>query len=401
MIYLLPFLLILSTSAFAYETEFSGNIEGQARQSWNNEEAKEDLFQDWDQDQFYLLYGNLNAKVSFENSHLEANWFLRHSYSDLYSPTPSPLGEREPYLATQIYTFPNRLVARDIFKLQYQKQENNYRTESILNKFYYQMNFDEHRFTIGRMYINYGLGEIFNPLNPFNQPTGLTSISQVAQGNDGLAFTYFVNDKYIIDFYFLGDKRIEGYEGQIDKTLWVHGEYQATDKLQLDYVLGEDQNRHKIGAQATYRFEEAMVFTQVLYQTEYVNKKPSDNLWDVLIGFDQQLTAKWHLRVESGYQEHNTFLDINSLSERFLPTEYFVAVANQYELHPLINLGGTVVHDLKSGFTYLIARGTVSLKQNLEAEIFGFSPLAKGDAADQPAQKLVTTDIGVALRAFF
>ncbi len=401
MLALISLALLFSTSVYAVETEISGNLEAQSRHSWNNEEAKEDLFQDWDQEQFHLVYGNLNGVFKFKDSHIGVNWFVRQSYSKLYDPSPTPLGEREPYIATQIYTFPNRLVARDIFKLQYDNQENNYRTESVLNKLYYQWDFDEHRFTIGRMYINYGLGEIFNPMNPFNQPTGLTAISQVAQGNDGIAFTYFVSDKYTINFYFLGDKRIEGYDGQIDKTLWAHGEYQATDKLQLDYVIGEDQNRHKLGGQAAYRLADALIFSQVLFQTEYVNKKPSDNLWDVLLGFDQQLTAKWHLRTEAGYQKRNTLADINSFGDRFLPTEYFIALANQYEFHPLFKAQGTLVHDIKSGFTYLIAKGTYSLTQNIEAELFGFSPLAQGGEADQPAQKLVTTDVGVALRAFF
>lgn len=395
-------LLILSYSCLSWseselDSEFSGNLEGQARHSWNNEAAQDDLFQDWDEEDFYLLYGNLNGKVNFKNSRLEANLFARHSVSNLYKDrSPQP-----PYLAPLLFTYPNKLVARDMFKLRHVDIGDNYRTEYVLNKLYYEWDYDEHRFMAGRMYINYGIGEIFNPINPFNQPTGLTSIQQVAQGNDGLNFTFFVHDRYTIDFYFLGDKSFNDYEGQIEKTVWMHGEYQVSNDLTLDYVLGEDQNRHKLGGQVRYNLTEAMVFMQAFYQTDYTDDKESHPLWDVMLGFDQQLTNKWHLRTEAGYQKKNRYAGLESINERFLPTEYFVALANQYEIHPLLKLGGTIVYDVKSGFTYLIMRNTLDLGHNTEAEIYGYLPVAKGDEIENPAQKLVTTDIGFALRTFF
>lgn len=402
---LVLFLIFICTSIAwsKVETEISGNIEGQARNSWNNPEA-DDLLQDWDQEQFYLLYGNLNGRLDFGNSRFEANWFVRYSQSDLYDPEPNIFGRSDPYVATQFYTFPNTLVARDIFKLQYERQDGDHQLESVLNKFYYEWNYNEHRFMIGRMYVNYGLGEIFNPINPFNQPTGLTSIQQVAQGNDGISFTFFATDSHMIQFLLLGDKRHEDYDGEITKTVWAHGEYQYSDKLQLDYVIGEDQKRQKVGGQLTYRFEEAMVFTQVLYQTEYVDDEPSDNLWDVLLGYDQQLTSLWHIRFEGGYQKRDELIqrdDTNFFGDRFLPTEYFVALANVYEIHPLVKLSATIVNDVKSGFTYLIGKGTYDLGHNMEVELFGYAPVSQGDSVENPAQKLVTTDAGLALRAFF
>ena len=394
------FLLIQSSllwSQSKVDGEFSGNVEAQARHSWNNEAAQEDLMQDWEEEDFYLFYGNLNGKLNFRNSRLEANLFGRHSQSDLYkdqSPIP-------PFLATQIFTFPQKLVARDIFKLKHVEQGDTYRTEYVLNKLYYEWDYDEHRFTGGRMYINYGQGEIFNPINPFNQPTGLTAISQVAQGNDGLNFTFYANEKHTIDYYFLGDKNLEGYENQIEKTLWIHGEYQVSNVFQLDYVLGEDQNRHKLGGQVRYNFSEAMVFIQTLFQTDYTDDKESHPLWDVLLAYDQQITNKFHLRVESGYQKKNRYATLESITDRFLPSEYFIAMAGQYEIHPLVKLGGTFINDVKTGFTYFIMRNTFDLGHDSEAEIFGYLPVAKGSDIENPAQKLVTTDIGMALRTFF
>ncbi|HXH31151.1 MAG TPA: hypothetical protein VNJ01_10100 [Bacteriovoracaceae bacterium] len=400
--FLLPLALICSFPVWSkYDTEFSGNVETQGRFTWNNEMAKSDLLQDWKKGDFYLIYGNLSGKLNFDQSRVEANWFLRGSASELYTPQESPLGDRPPYFVTQIFTYPNKLVARDLFNLQYENRDGVFKAESVLNKFLYEYDIGNHRITVGRMYINYGQGEIFNPINPFNQPTGLTAISQVAQGNDGIAVDYFFNDKFSLDLFVLGDKRIHGYDGEVSRTLWAHGEIQASDDLQLDFVFGEDQNRHKAGGQYSYRLGESILFAQILYQSEYLDATPSNSLFDGLLAYDRQLTSKWHVRFEGGYQQKNKFATLSNLGERFLPTEYFLALANQYEIHPLVKLNGTAINDVKSGFTYLIAKIALDLGRDMELDLFGFVPVSKGDEADNVAQKLVTTDIGFALRKFF
>jgi len=395
-------LLFISGSALAeFKTEFSGNLEIQSRNSWNGEEAKNLSLlndqipsQDWDSQNFSLIYGNLNGKVNLSNSRIESNFFVRHSRSDLY---------KNDYIAPFIFNFPNKLVAREIFNLQNDQAGSNNQTEYVLNKLYYEWSYGENRFVAGRIYVNYGIGEIFNPINPFNQPTGLTSISQVAQGNDGLNFTFYKDDNHTIDFYFLGDKSLQGYEGQIDKTMWAHGEYQWSNNLQLDYVIGEDQKRHKIGGQFRYNFEESMIFLQTLYQTRYtddIDGDQSHHLWDVMLGFDQQMTTKWHVRAEGGHQKKNEFAT-SLFNDRFLPSEYFIALVNQYEIHPLVKLGGTIINDVKTGFTYFITRNTYSFAKSSELELFAYLPMAKGTDIENKAQKLVTTDVGVALRTFF
>lgn len=384
--------LLLTTSALAaVTTEFSGNAELQGRQSWNNPEARKDYFQNWKKEEFYLGYGNINGKVMYGQSTIEGNVFARHSRSDLYKGN---------YAAATFFNFPQKLVARDIFKLQHVHQNSETRDEVILNKFYYQWENDDARFMAGRLYINYGLGEIFNPINPFNQPTGLTSISQVAQGNDGLGFSLFASEKHKVDFYLLGDKRIDGYDGQIDRTLWAHGELQLSGNLEVEYVIGEDQNRDKIGTQVSYQLNDNLLFFQGLYQTPLLTKKNSRNLVDILLGYDRQLTQKWHVRMESGYQKQNSST-VTFNTERFLPTEYFVALANQYEIHPLLKISGTFINDIKSGFTYGLARLTYSFFDNAEAELFGYSPVARGTRAQNVAQRLVTQDIGLAGRYFW
>lgn len=397
-------LTALSLPLFAADLSVSGNLELQGRHSWNNEEAKElptPVTQDWNQGDTFIFYGNLSPKVEFESSKIEANYFLRHAVSDLY---------REDFLAPRIYTFPNKLIARDLFKLTHRDERINSQTDSAINKLYFEKSFQKFRLAGGRLYINYGLGEIFNPVNPFNQPTGLTSIPNVAQGNDGAQAKIFATDSHTIDLLLLGDKSINDYEGEISPTAWVHGELIADDRLTIDYAGGLDQRRNKIGGQVSYKFDEAMVFGQGLYQGKDSDEDDSETLWDFMLGYDEQLNAKWHLRIESGYQKKkmNKTLNPNALGDRFLPVEYFVAFANTYEVHPLLNIGGTLISDFTTGFTYFIARGTLSLSDNIEGELFVFSPIAKGESSEvnlkdpnSLSQRLVTQDIGLALRAFF
>jgi hypothetical protein len=396
---LLPFTLPAWSQVKA---EFSGNLEAQSRHSWNGQQAKDLSLlengipaQDWDQSEFDLIYGNLSGKLEFKDSRLESNFFARYTNSNLY--------RNDSYISPLIFNFPNKLVAREMFNLQNDQQGDRSRTEYVLNKFFYEWDYAEHRFMAGRIYVNYGVGEIFNPINPFNQPTGLTAISQVAQGNDGLNFTFYKNDKHTINFYFLGDKSLQGYKGQIDKTLWAHGEYQWSNELQLDYVIGEDQKRHKAGGQVRYNLSQAMIFMQTLYQTRFTDDldgNQSHHLWDVMMGVDQQMTNKWHVRVEGGHQKRNKFAT-SYFNDRFLPSEYFIALANQYEIHPLVKLGGTIINDIKTGFTYFITRNTYSFGESSEAELFAYVPMAKGSGIENQAQKLVTTDVGLAIRTFF
>jgi len=388
--------ILLSSSALAQvKGSLSGNVEMQGRQVNNSDEAKNEFAQDWDKEEFYLYQGNLNGKLEFKDSKIQSNLFVRHAKSDLLKKK-----EPIPYLAPGIYSFPKKMVSRDVFKLVHTDTGRSSETEYIITNLSYEWNYDN-RFAMGRLNINYGLGEIFNPLNPFNQPTGLTTLNQVSQGADGFNTTFFVNDKHTLNFYILGDKTQDGYDGQIQKTLWIHGEYEFTEKLQFDYVAGEDQNRHKLGSQIKYNFDSSMMFVQVLYQTDFTDDKPSHPLWDAMIGYDQQLNSKWHLRFEGGYQKMNRYMTESSFSERFLPAEYFIAIANQYEIHPLIKITGTVFTDVKDGFTYILNRNTFSIANNIEADIFGSIPMVKSSSNDNPAQKIITTDIGISLRAFF
>jgi hypothetical protein len=376
--------------------EASGNLEGQTRALWNQSSAKRfPLLQDWQHSQFHVASGNLNLKAEFAESRVETNLFARYAQSELY---------QEGYLAPQVLNFPRKLVARDVFRLDHSRQYGNAQADLVINKLYYELDGEESRFVFGRMYINYGTGEVFNPVNPYNQPLGLTSQSNVAQGNDGFKVSFFTSDESSLNFYLLGNKNLDDYENQITQTLWLHGELRPGENWQIDYVLGQDQKRNKAGGQVNYIWGDAMVFTQLLYSSAFTTSKPSENLIDAMVGYDNQLTGLWHLRIEAGHQEPDdeyVIVDPASASDRLLPYESFVAVAQTYEIHPLVKLSATLIYDFKTDFTYGLGRASWSVVKDVEWDFFVNSPLYWVEDEVNVVQKLFPTEAGTALRVFF
>lgn len=401
--FFIAFTLFASTSALAelawergdFKMEASGNMEAQGRHSWNPQVARDfPLSQNWREENFGAVMGNLNLKAEFRESRLDTNIFLRQAHSPLY---------QQGQVAPRIMNFPNRLVARDVFRLNYSRQDSDHQTDAVINKLAYEFEADDSRFSFGRMFVNYGAGEIFNPINPFNQPLGLVSALNVAQGSDGLKASFFLSERSTLSFFLLGDKQLYGEQDKITRTLWLHWEYALNEDWQLDVVAGEDQKRNKSGLQLNYRLQEAMVFAQALYSSEYTDNTSSENLWDFMLGYDNQFTSDWHLRVEAGHQENDDQLVVANSTQfngRYLPFEYFVAVANSYEIHPLVDLSATLIHDVKTEFGYALTRASWSVAKNWEWDVFFFTPIYHSDEANL-VQRLITTDVGTAVRVFF
>lgn len=375
-------------------TELSGNADAQTRLANNPSTAKDLPFQqDWEQEQFSVASLNLGTKTEWRNIRLEFNGFARHAHSQLYD---------DNYIAPRFMNFPNRLVARDLFGLSHQRQDGTTQMDVVLNKFNLEHDAEDARITVGRQYINYGIGEIFNPINPFNQPLGLVGAVNVAQGNDGGRAAFFLSKRSTLQFYLFGDKRYDS--DVITKTAWLHWEFRPNDKWQLDVVGGEDQERNKAGFQVNHILGESMVFVQGLFTSNTLDNTPGENVIDVLLGYDNQFTPEWHMRVEGGYQERDDeiFLtDLTRLNARFFPFEYFLSWSNQYEIHPLVTLSGSLIHDIKTDFGYGVAKASWAFRDDWEWDLFVFTPLYRNTDESSAVQRLITTDVGTAMRVFF
>jgi hypothetical protein len=241
-------------------------------------------------------------------------------------------------------------------------------------------------------------------VNPFNQPLGLAAQSNIAQGNDGLKASFFPNDRLNLNFYLLGNKRQEDYENQITRTIWLHGDFRMGENLQFDFVMGEDQKRNKFGGQISYILGESMIFAQLLESSSLIDGKPSEQTSDVLLGYDHQFTALWHFRLELGHQERDQVLleaDPAALGDRLLPYEYFIAIAQTYEIHPLVKTSTTFIHDFKTRYLYGIGRITWSVFNDTEWDLFANVPIYWIEDESNLVQKIFPTEVGTSLRIFF
>lgn len=379
-----------------FKAGLKGNLELQSRVAKNSSAARSSpLNEKWTDGHFSMAHGNLNFRSQFKDSRIEVNWFFRHAQSSLY---------QENRKNVNLINFPNVLVARDVFKLQYNRQDKDFRTDSILNSFYYELDGEDSSFLIGRMMINYGSGEFFNPINPFNQPLGLTNQSNINQASDGMMASFYPSTRSKLNFYLLGDKNQEDYENQITRTLWIQGEYTLSEYLKATYVIGEDQRRNKGGGELRYEEKSYSLYLQSLYTSNLINRKASENLFDLVLGFSQKMGERWKLSLETGYQERDrriSNLNVLNFEDRLLPYEVFVAPG------VMINLTDTwvsqthIVYDPKSEFAFGKTRLSWNFSNHSALDLFASSPLTIKREQASLGQRLLTTDLGLGLRLMF
>jgi hypothetical protein len=379
-----------------FKAGLKGNLELQSRVAKNSSAARSSpLNENWTDGQFSMAHGNLNFKSQFKDSRVEVNWFFRHAQSSLY---------QENRKNVNLINFPNVLVSRDVFKLQYNRQDKDFRTDSILNSFYYELDGEDSSFLIGRMIINYGSGEFFNPINPFNQPLGLVNQTNIHQASDGMMASFYPSSQSKLNFYLLGDKNQEDYENQITRTLWIQGEYTLSEYLKATYVIGEDQRRNKGGGELRYEEKSYALYLQSLYTSNLINRKASENLFDLVLGFSRKMGERWKLSLETGYQERDRRIsNLNALNfeDRLLPYEVFVAPGVMINLTDKWVSQTHIVYDPKSEFMF----GKTRLSWNYSAysalDLFASSPLTIKREQASLGQRLLTTDLGVGLRLMF
>lgn len=379
-----------------FKAGLQGNLELQTRVSKNSTAARATpLNQNWTDGQFSMAHGNLNFKSQFKESRVEVNWFFRHAQSSLY---------QEQRKNVNLINFPNVLVSRDVFKLQYNRQDKDFQTDSILNSFYYELDGEDSSFLIGRMIINYGSGHFFNPINPFNQPLGLTNQRNIHQASDGMMASFYPSTRSKINFFLLGDKNQEDYENQITRTLWIQGDYKLSEYLRANYVIGEDQRRNKGGGELRYEESSYALFIQALYTSNLINRKPSENLFDVVFGASRKMGERWKLSLETGYQERDRRIStLNALNfeDRLLPYEFFVAPGVEVTLSDRWSSQTHIVYDPKAKFVFGKTRLSWDFSRYTALDFFASAPLSIKREEASLGQRLLTTDVGLALRLMF
>jgi hypothetical protein len=395
--YICTLVLLCSLPSFAQakiKTQFKGDVDAQVKGLQNTKTAK-DLGQNWNYETMNLVYGNIDGKFNFRKSSLNINWFFRYSESNLY---------KHDYVAPRFSNYPNNVILRNVFKLKKVDTSDRSITESILNKFSYQWGDNETQFTFGRMYIEYGEGYVFNPIDPFMLPSAFSTLQNIKQGNDGLKFYINSASDFRLHFYVLGDKQFTDFDGRITRTVMLRGDWDKTNQLHINYILGEDQKRHKYGAELRYSFDEGLVFGQAVRNSQRLDKEdPSDKgLFHYIIGYQKDLTSQLTSRLEFGkYDQDNTFTDAN-YQQNFLPQKNFIALINSYKFSDLVMFRVNTSIDTESGFSYIHADVNHRYDKALQFHVFFSAPMSRAkNETKYAAQRVFAGEAGLGVRGRF
>jgi hypothetical protein len=390
-------ILVLSTSIKTQaevKSEFKGNIDAQVKGLQNSKTAK-DLGQNWNSETMNLVYGNIDGKFMFRRSTLKLNWFFRYSESNLY---------KDDYVAPRFSNYPNNVVMRNMFKLRKIDRSDRAITESILSQFAYQWGDSDTKFTVGRMHIEYGEGYTFNPIDPFMLPAAFSTLQNIKQGNDGLKF--FINSAtdFRLHFYVLGDKQFTDYNSRITRTVMLRGDWDYSDQIHVNYILGEDQKRHKYGGEVRYSFHKGLVFGQAVRHSQRLDKEDASDkgLFHYLIGYEKDLTNALTSRLEFGKNDQdNTFIEA-SYQQSFLPKKNFIALINSYKFSDLVMFRVNTSLDPESGFSYIHTDINHRYDKALQFHVFFSAPMSR--AKDEPqfaAQRVFAGEAGLGVRGLF
>jgi hypothetical protein len=342
---------------------------------------------------FHTFYSNFDGELKVNKSSVDINWFFRHSQSDL-NKTESP--------TLSYVNFPSKVIARDIFKLEKIDRKDQYATDSIINKFIFDWSYDGTEFIFGRMFINYGQGTFYNPINPFNIPLPFTSFYNINQGNDGLMFSMSDDQTHVMTFYFLGDQQINDYNGQISRTIWLKGDLKKSEKYHFLYTFGEDQKRHHLGGEFKWNLSHAKFFAQYLSQSKRLdNKENSERLHHSSIGYQRYLKPHWSLTLEVGRQDMDELLP-SSYPRSYLPMEHYSAAMTNYEWTDKLSTGISHAIDPKTVFNLTKFDITYQFQKNLSTQVFALNAARQDhENPKYQFQRFVSDEVGLRLIAQF
>jgi len=396
----LGFILILFHThslvlAADFDTEFKGTF-GLQGKSIENSLTADKFSQDWSREQAFIGYANIDVKLEILNNKIDANWFLRHSQSYLFE-------EDKEYVAPFYFAFPNRVVSRNIFKLRHIETTDESVSESILNQFIYEWGDDEVSFVFGRMFIEFGEGYFFNPIDPFMLPLALSTLQGVQQGNDGLSFHFDKKSDLKVNLYLLGDKQFTDFDGRITRTILIHGDWDYSNQTHINYILGEDQKRHKYGFEVKHSFDQGVVYSQVVRHSQRLDKEEEDDkgLAHYILGYEKDLTKKLTTRLEFGKHEIDDTFPEAQYERNFLPVQNFVGLSNLYRFD---DRNFTILQgltDTKTQMLYLQSSFTHRLKKHFEVKLFAKGVVIRSKDDDDSAQRTIPREFGMAFQSQF
>ena len=362
----------------------------------NNSEAQK-LGQTWESEQLqiYSAVAAFDFKL-FQTHRLKVHGFVRQGFSKLYS-------ESYPVPALSFSAYPKIITPRELLKLQHQESGDDSLTYSDFNELSYSWGDDEVTFSAGRMPVVYGEGLVINPINPFNHNSYLATNLSPPQGNDGFSFSIKKSSKHQLNFYFLGDKQFSDYDDQITRTIALHGQWNRTKTFQINYLLSEDQKRHKYGFELKKNLASGLLYLQAVNYSKRLDQLSTESkgLTHFLLGANYEFGTKWIMRIESGKFAQDPVFPLNDPSAH-MPLESITALFNTIKINKKWNAELGLLEDQGSGANWYKFSGIYRRNKNIKAFVF-FSGLMKpaNDDAQYLSQKYIPSETGFSLRVNF
>ena len=326
-------LLCLSTlsSAATLETDKRIMIEAQ-HSTLKSSPIVDETDQEFNARDLNSVFGNIGFDLSLFDIYFKTNAYFNVSESSLYTNHEQTV---------QNTLFPTVIVTRDLFKGEGLQQTDEDRTQYLINQFEWEYGDSEIKFYAGRMWINFGSAKYFNPLNPFVSSQLLSNQPGVQQAVDGLRWEIARDPKLKLHIYLLADRRFEGYREKITRTAMIRGEWTINEKTKLNYILGEDQKRHKYGLETAYTGDVFDFYLQLMRYTRRLDLEEGESvdLNHAVAGTKIKFNPEWSLSLETGKNHKDDRLEEdNEMALSFIPVESygFVKLAralgeNQYE----------------------------------------------------------------------
>ena len=389
---LLKFIFLFPIS-IAWTSEPINSFEYQSARL-NNNMLTDSSSQNWRQESVTSLYAFLKTQHKIGSFIINTASVLNYVDSPLY---------KEETLAKAYITSPNSYVSRDSFNLFLKKtnQESSYAIG--LSEFNISQDSDEIFWEVGRFNIEFGKGKAFNPINPFNYNSTFSTSPIFTQGIDGLHIELKKDPKFALNIYLLGDRSYSEDHSENHKSLIIRGDWSYSESVHINYMLGEDQNRHFYGIEALKVLGSFSIFGQLVKASQELENQSQDNqdIFHYLMGIEASLYKSWLSQLELGRFDQNekgTTLPRNF----YLPFNKMISWINNYRVSDNQRVALHTSQDLESNAVAYIISGTYEYNPNYEIGFF-FSSLMGDLSKDEKylAQHNIPQKIGLKIRAKF
>jgi hypothetical protein len=375
------------------KSEFNLEVNTQVKSVTNTAESKK-LGNDWNSENIHTVYGNVFGRFAFKDFSLDYNWFIRYAESELYKVDED---------AALFTTAPNSSIKRDVLKLSKVDTSERSRTESSLNRFALEWGDEETKFRAGRMFIEYGNGQTFNPINPFSAQLVFSDSQDLRQGNDGLQFYISTADDFKFHFYVLSDTQFFG-DDSLTRTVMLRGDWQYSKNLHINYIIGEDQKRHKYGGEISYDLSGSKSYIQAVRQSQRLDKSEEDEegLFHYLLGYQKEFTNKLTTSIEVGKYQISEIYPEGEYQSNILPISAFAAMLNRYQFNDKNTVDLKFMTDTESKFSYYHLSYGYKATKRIDISVFGSGRASKAESRPKYAsQNSLPTQVGLNFRAAF